>query len=516
MTRIGFAALLGGLFLSAHELPAASKRDRAPAESRPEAITTLPALQARLSNHLHQPKFAAAAWGVKVVALPSEKTLFEHHAGKLLKPASNAKLYTGALALDRLGPDFRIRTSLYARAKPDADGTLQGDLVVYGRGDPCFAARFNDGSYSNALGPLVEALAAAGVRRVTGDLVGDESFFHGPPYGSAWTWDDLQYYYGAGVSALTVEDNVVDLVFRPGARPGEPCRVSTLPATGYLTFVNRTETIEAKPKAAPVPIAVYRPVGENVVHLSGQLSADQGRHPDAVAVHDPARWFVTLFQEALSRRGITVEGRLRTLNWLDREAGPFRPADWVELGFAESRPVSEIVTQMMKPSQNLYAQLLLLQVGKKSLKPGAVEDFTEELGLGAMKEFLARAGVRPGEALLEEGSGLSRGALVTPDATMALLLHMRRHKAVRHFFESLPIAGVDGSLKSRLNSTPAENNVRAKTGSLRHVNTLSGYVETRAGQTLAFCVMLNNYAGGSGRAQVDAIAEMLAGVEGKL
>jgi serine-type D-Ala-D-Ala carboxypeptidase/endopeptidase (penicillin-binding protein 4) len=179
------------------------------------AIPTLAALRSNLTARVEHPRLAAAQLGVKVVSLDTGKTLFEHHAGKLLKPASNAKLYTGALALDRLGPQFRIRTSCYAATKPDADGTLRGDLTIFGRGDFSMAARFNGGDYAKSLEPLINALAAAGVKRVSGDLVGDESFFRGPPYGSAWTWDDLNYYYGAEVSALTHEDNVVDLVFKP-------------------------------------------------------------------------------------------------------------------------------------------------------------------------------------------------------------------------------------------------------------------------------------------------------------
>src|SRR5262249_37254389 len=150
----------------------------------PAAPETLASLQAHLSNHISQPRFAAAAWGIKVISLDTGKTLFEHNAGKLLKPASNAKLFTGALALDRLGPTFRIKTSLYARERPNGSGILHGDLVVYGRGDPSLAARFNDGDYTQPIQPLVEALAKAGVKRIQGDLIGDESFFRGPPIGS--------------------------------------------------------------------------------------------------------------------------------------------------------------------------------------------------------------------------------------------------------------------------------------------------------------------------------------------
>src|SRR5438128_6743851 len=171
---------------------------------------TVEALAARLSAHISQPRFAPAAWGVKIVSLDSGKTLFEHNPQKYFNPASNAKLYTAALALDRLGANHRLRTSLYSTARPDSSGTLKGDLIVYGRGDPTMAASLNGGDYFKPLEPLVNNLVSAGVRRIDGDLVGDESYFATPAIGAGWEWDDLQEYYGAEASALTLNDNSLD------------------------------------------------------------------------------------------------------------------------------------------------------------------------------------------------------------------------------------------------------------------------------------------------------------------
>ncbi len=272
-----------------------------PAEPKSvEPIETLTQLQTRIDAHISQPRFAAAAWGIKVASLDTGRTLFERDAGKLLKPASNAKLFTGALALDRLGPDYRIKTSFYAATRPGPDGVIHGDLIVYGRGDPSFAARFNGGDYGKSLGPAVAALVAAGVKRIEGDLIGDESYFRGPPFGSSWAWDDLQNYYGAEVSALSQEDNVVDLVFKPGAKSGEPCLIVTKPQTSFLTFVNRARTMD---KAGKREINLYRPIGENTVYISGSLPAGPN-WTDSVSVHNPALWFVTRLQEAMEKRGI--------------------------------------------------------------------------------------------------------------------------------------------------------------------------------------------------------------------
>ncbi|MBI3191903.1 MAG: D-alanyl-D-alanine carboxypeptidase/D-alanyl-D-alanine-endopeptidase, partial [Pedosphaera parvula] len=285
-------------------------------------------LREQLAALLDQPRFAAAAWGVKIVSLDTGATLFERNAGKLFKPASNAKLFTGALALDRLGPDFRISTALYATARPDARGVVKGDLIVYGRGDPSFAARFNGGDYTRSLAPLVDALVNAGMKRITGDLVGDESCFRGPPFGSGWAWDDLQYYYGAGASALTAEDNVVDLVLEPGACVGDSCRIITKPETAFLTFINRAGTTAA---GSSRKIDLYRPIGERLVYVTGHLPLNSSNYTDAVAVPDPARWFVTLLKDALARRGIKVEGRVRAANWIDRELAPVDRGQWVEV-----------------------------------------------------------------------------------------------------------------------------------------------------------------------------------------
>ena len=176
---------------------------------QPNPPATLAELQQRLQQHISQPKFDGALWGVKIVSLDSGKTVFEQNPQKLCSPASNCKLYTVALALDRLGADYRIKTSLYAKAKPGKSGRLRGDLIVYGRGDPTINARLHGGDIYQALEPLVAALTNAGVKRITGDLVADESYFRGPPFGSGWVWDDLEYYYGAEVSALTINDNVL-------------------------------------------------------------------------------------------------------------------------------------------------------------------------------------------------------------------------------------------------------------------------------------------------------------------
>jgi D-alanyl-D-alanine carboxypeptidase/D-alanyl-D-alanine-endopeptidase (penicillin-binding protein 4) len=520
-----------------------------PRQEQASQAETLDSLRGRIAAHLSQPRFGAAAWGVKVVSLDTGKTVFDHNADKYFSPASNAKLYSTALALDRLGPDYRIKTSLYATVRPDASGVVKGDLIVYGRGDPTMAARLNDGDYYRALEPLAEKLATSGVRRIEGDLIGDESFFSGPPLGAGWEWDDLQWYYGAEVSALTVNDNSVDLFVKPAERAGIPCAITTGPSTAHVILMNRTQTVA---RGVEGRISVYRPLGENVVYVSGRLAVGDRGYSGSVAVHNPAGLFVTLFKEVLARRGIEVKGRVRTVDWKYREVTPVDFTKVIELGWVESAPVKDIVRETLKPSQNLYAQLLLLQVGAmigrsegqttghgegtsessrsnlQSATPASAAtsqdstpDFstTEEIGIKALNVFMAEAGIKKGAVLLEEGSGLSRKDIITPNATVELLKFMGRHRSADIYRDALPIAGVDGTLERRMKATPAENNVRAKTGSLRYVYALSGYVTTGAGERLAFAIMVNNASNPdravSSRDDIDAIPIMLARFTGR-
>ncbi len=472
---------------------------------------TLPALQARLAAIIDDPRFAQAAWGAKVVSLDSGQTVFERNSEKLLKPASNNKLYTAALALDRLGPDFRIKTSFYAAAKPDGDGAIHGDLIVYGRGDPTFSARFNGGDYKKALQPAVDALVAAGVKHIDGDLIGDESFFHGAPFGTDWTWDDLQEYYGAPASALSYQDNVIDLMFKPGHAVGDPCEIVTMPETTIVTFSNRTQTLAAKTRGR---IRLYRPLGESTAYVWNGVALGSSGETGSVSVPKPALWFVTMLKQELSQRGITVSGGVRQMDWLARETAPLALSNLWEVASVQSRPLAEIVKLTLKPSENLYAQLLLLQVGAHADAQGRD---TERSGLAEMQTFLNGAGVARGSAQLEEGSGLSRGTLVTPSATVQLLVFMNHHKCRDIFVDGLPIAGVDGTLRNRMKGTVAAGNLRAKTGSLGGVDTLSGYVTTAGKDHLAFSLMLNNFRDETaGRATLDALGVQLAQFPAKL
>ncbi len=459
------------------------------------ATTTLADLQLRISQVMAKPELAAAMVGIKVASLDTGKVLFEENANKLLRPASNMKLYTVAAALDRLSPDYRYSTSVYASARPDAAGIVHGDLTIYGRGDPSIAARYNAGDYFKGIEDLASRIALAGVKRVEGDLVGDETYFTGPQYGSGWEWEDLQWWYGAEVSALTVNDNSLDLFVKPGPKVGAPAVVTTGPPDPLLTIMNHAVTTASGTKR---DLTIYRALGTHVLEVVGSIPVDDKGYSGGVGISHPALLFVYLLRSSLSRRGVVISGRSRTVP--ASATGAAIPVasktGLIEITSIQSPPLSVIAAQTLKPSQNLYTELLLRTLGK--VAPAQTEESnstrsSEGAGLEVVKAFLKEAGVNSSGLVLSDGSGLSRNDMVTAEATLQLLIYMSRHQHATVFRDALPIAGVDGTLRNRLRGTVAENNLRAKTGSLSSAASLSGFVTTAAGERLVFSIIVNNY-----------------------
>ncbi|HEX5703221.1 MAG TPA: D-alanyl-D-alanine carboxypeptidase/D-alanyl-D-alanine-endopeptidase [Pyrinomonadaceae bacterium] len=490
---------------------------------------TLTELRTRIEQIVRQPALEAGFFAVKIVSLDTGAVIFEQDSRKLVRPASNMKIYTVATAFDRLTPEYRFITSVYAKEKLDDEGKVKGDLIIYGRGDPSIAARFNDGDYFKGINVLADRIVAAGVKRIKGDLVGDESHFDGDSFGSGWTWQDLQWSYGAPVSALTVNDNAIDLTVRPGSKAGAPVSITSgPPATSFMTIVNRATT---SAKGTRSDLRIHRGVGANVLEISGTLPVGDDGYTGGVAIPDPALAFVAMLRDALIKRGVKIDGRLRTVN--ARSGGsmvpqttsattPALPAP-VEIASLPSAPFNDIAAHTLKPSQNLYTELILRTLGKmrKSAPPAdetrRAGQTDEDAGLAAVRDFLKQAGVNESQLNLDDGSGLSRSDLIMADATVQLLTFMTKHRYFAQFRDALPIAGVDGTLRNRMKGTPAEKNVRAKTGTLSSVASLGGYVTTAAGERLVFSMMLNNYADASAlrRDSIDAIAVLLASFDGK-
>jgi D-alanyl-D-alanine carboxypeptidase/D-alanyl-D-alanine-endopeptidase (penicillin-binding protein 4) len=528
MTR-KLAVVLLLLVLSA--LAAAQKK---PARSAPRPTK----LAALIDKLLDDGGAARANWGVLVVDLKDGRTVYARNEHRLFAPASNTKLFTTAAALETLGPKFQERTTVEAAAPPNSQGEVAGDLVLVGRGDPNLSPRVMpyqtrsefSGSPVVALDRLADQLAAAGVHAVSGDVIGDDTYFLFERYGEGWTVDDTLWSYGAPVSALTINDNNLALTVEPGEKPGDAAQVHLDPFESYFTFENRISTVEA---GAGRRVFINREPGSRVFELWGHLAVSgsplpgSGRQPfsETLAMDDSADLAARYLRDALIARGITVSGqaKARHRRAIDAAApaAPTATTSPFVLAMLESRPLADDLKVINKTSQNLHAEMTLRLVGRERPLPDSTEPPANVLpgsvaaGLAVVKDFLRKAGLVAEEFAFFDGCGLSRADLVAPAATVRLLTYMDSSPNRDIWLDTLPLSAVDGSLNSRLKTTCTASKVQAKTGTLRHVAALSGYIVASHGHRLAFSLMVNNHnlpASGA-TAVMDKVLEEICKVE---
>lgn len=468
-------------------------------------------LAERINEVIDQSEFASARWGISVISLADAASLYQRDADKLFTPASNMKIYTTGVALDLLGPDYRWRTSVYANAQPDASGTIQGDLILYGRGAPDFVSQGKEQG-EGSMTQLVDDLYARGVRKVTGNVVGDESFFRGNALGDGWQWTDIQWYFGAEASALSINENEIDVNVIPSGKSDTAPDVKANDPTGLMTIENRMA--QGNDAVRPT-IGLYRGLSNNNIEVWGEFAPASRGFGARLSVHNPALWAARMFSQLLKTRGITVVGQAEVRNSRVPQNQRFDPSRNVELAFVISKPLAEIVRKTNKESNNLYAELILRTLGRERRamlevpEPPGRELGDDEAGLALMRLWLSRSGIAAGQLALHDGSGLSRLDLVTPDSTSRLLLVLSKTASGPVFRESLPIAGKDGTLAGRL--AALSDRVAAKTGSLTYDNSLSGYVTTLDGKHFAFSILCNDHTGrGNSIRVIDQITTLLA------
>jgi serine-type D-Ala-D-Ala carboxypeptidase/endopeptidase (penicillin-binding protein 4) len=496
-------------------------RPKASGKKRPPAVVP-PSKMGRVIQRLIEdsPAAKAAFWGVDAVDLSSGKALYSSNAERLFVPASNTKLFTTALALVRLGADYRFETRVIAAGMPDGDGRIRGNLVLAGGGDPTLSGRaypYRAGApHGNPLGAieqLADAVVARGVRSVDGDIVGDDTAFVWAPYPDGWSQDDELWDYGAPVSALALNDGTLELEVRPGDGAGALAGASFVPPLEYYRLLNRVETRDS----GSTDIHFDRPHGGREVMIWGAIV----KSPDAVwrqtlAVDDPALYAAAALADALIRRGVRITGVPVARHFTaadaagrDLETGPGAPPlDGVSLAARSSPPLVEIAQTVDKLSQNLHAEMLLREVARRRRQIGS-----REAGLKELNAFLTEAGLSENSWRFEDGSGLSRLGLVTPRAITTLLKHMYASPVRDQYRSLLPVGGQDGTLSARFAGRPEATRISAKTGSLSHVSALSGYGVSRNGRDVAFSVLVNNFNGSNQeiRKIMDTVALVLTG-----
>lgn len=468
-------------------------------------------LARKIDEAIEGSDFAAARWGVFVMSLRDGRVIYARDTSRPFTPASNMKVYTTAVALDTLGADYRWRTSVYADKEPDARGTIAGDLVLYGRGAPDLMSQAKKDAPAQ-LSQLADDLYKRGVRRVRGSLIGDESYFRGEPLGDGWLWNDIQWYFGAEVSALTVNGNETSVTITPG-KPDEAAAVKFENGDGFLHLTNDAHT---SARGSSLTIGLTRGLSDNNVRVWGDFPASGRSYSVRVSVHQPALWAATLFRQELQRRGITVDGETKSR---DARAAPdeqFDPERAVELAYTTSKSLGEIVRATNKYSININAELILRTLGRerRSLAPDPDPvkmriRGDDEAGLSVVRLWLERAGIQTTGLSLHDGSGLSRLDIVTPETTARLLAAIAQTPSAKVFRDSLPVAGRDGTLSGRLAVTGGR--IQAKTGTLSYNNSLSGYVLAADDEPYVFSIICNDEtARGSSITVIDAIARLLA------
>lgn len=489
--RPWFCATLATSFVGC----AASRPDGAshgPAAAAPtKSSPAVQRLKADLDAVFDQPKYSSAFWGVRVERADG-KVLYDRLGGKEFTPASNMKLFTTAAALELLGPDFTYETRLEAIGTIEADGTLTGDLLIVGSGDPSLGAWHPDKDRNSrqVLADWVARIKAAGIRTIAGDIVGDGRCFTDESYCEGWNYGDLHFWYAAPTSGLAIEENAFRVIIRPGPKAGDPATIDVIPKTGYITIINDTKTVAAGgPNTAD---SVPWDTQGNTRRFVGTIALDKKEIAERGSVWDGPRYAAQLLAEELDRQGIKVHGKpvnIRALPGavrIDKADAARRKV----LATTVSPPLKDLVRVVNKISHNFFADQIVRTLGRRKLGTG---DF--ESGTKVVRAWLEDIGTAEAETFrMYDGSGLDRDDAVQPRQTCHVLRYMSTSAlSGAAFVESLPIGSTDGTLRERLNDSNTRGNVRAKTGYIGHVRCLSGYVTDADGDDLVFSMMCNQY-----------------------
>jgi D-alanyl-D-alanine carboxypeptidase/D-alanyl-D-alanine-endopeptidase (penicillin-binding protein 4) len=409
----------------------------------------------------------------------TDQVLVEVNPDKTFLPASVLKVVTTSTALEKLGPDFRYHTGVYTNGAVEPDGTVTGDLILVGRGDPNLTDPYGELLDKPTFQELAEKLESAGIRTVRGDIVGDDSYFDSKSNDTGWTDKELQSVYGAPINALSVNNNVVWVHAAAGQR-NKRITYALEPRTSYFRVRNLGVTGSRRSKKTLHARLIS---GSKTIVISGVLPQGQN-YSQHVLLEKPAEVAATLLKEELLRRGITIQGGVSALHY--GEVSREEQTSWNLVAEHQSPPLISALQIINKKSQNLHAEMLLRTLGAEFRGEG-----TSEAGLDVVKEFLVHAGIDSEKIRLNDGCGLSRENLITPRFQTSLLQFLSTRPYFDLFFNTLAISGTDGTLKHRLSANEVRGSIHAKTGTLNGVTTLSGYITTKSGRNLVFSIFAN-------------------------
>jgi len=409
-------------------------------------------------------------WGLSVIRVKDGTELFSLNKEKRFRPASNMKVVVAASALKALNAEYRFQTKLFADGKIK-NGVLEGNLVVVGSGDPTFKA--------SEVSAWSKKLRSLKIKEISGDIIGIDTIFDDQKTGLMWSWDDLSNCYSAQISGLQINSNCAEVVIRPG-EDGEQAVIQKLPNTSYINIVNQTTT-----GLSPTELEFKREEGTNRIYIRGIMNRRSGPISKWISVNNPTLYFATLFKEDLLRNGIQVNGDAvdaRDTGYILKRSSAYIVAE------RRSPMIKSIINDFLKYSINLYGESILKSLGFIYFNTGSTYN-----GRLAVNLILKQYKLPEDVLFIADGSGLSMLNMISPEYMSKLLYSISKSYYYRTFFDALSTSGMDGTLRRRLNSSDLKGNVHAKTGYIRNVRALSGYIDTVGNERLVFSIFANNY-----------------------
>lgn len=444
-------------------------------------------LRRDIAHILSAPALRGAQVGLLVQDTARGTLLYSQNADQEFMPASNFKLLVGSAALQRLGTNFAFVTNVASDA-PAQDGVVSGNIYLHGGGDAHLTAKDLDDAAA--------ALAAQGIKRVNGALVTDPTRYDSQRYGYGWSWDDLPYYYAPVVTALELEEGVVHMTFSPGPAAGTLAVLRVWPQSSAYTIDNELVTGPAGSKDTS---EIVRPWNKpDTIEITGSYPLGAKESGDVnPAVPDPQSYAGDVFARALAAHGITVAGGVHDGKM---------PGTATLLWSHDSEPMPKLMADFWYPSDNLMAELFLKELGVVQ----AGEPGTDEHGIALEQNFLRSLHINPDTVTISDGSGLSQYDRITPRDLVTILQADWNGPNRKVVLDALPVAGVRGTLEHAYVGTPAERAVFAKTGSISHVRTISGFVQTRTHGPITFSLLINQWMGGQQPGGPEALAKVRA------